>query len=313
MDPRLATAGTQPAAIAPLSLRGDEGRLPFPLNRLVNLWWPLKLRILTNPMAWRVFAGVCRRIGWNESRLGWYTASNGPYAGIRLHASHVNLLWLPMGGYEPWVTMLLIRLLTDPKWGCAGKEIWDVGAYRGYFALLCRRYSSGRVTCFEPDPANRQELLLHLRENPRLSAEIDVVPSAVTDKDEPVEFISREAGLESQVKCAGVRLHEGESGGAKSTSVPGVRLDSLLQQGRPAPGLVKIDVEGAEALAIQGAADLIRKHWPVFLVEIHNEEAYHASLMLLKNAGYTIFWLDGKYLRQLPRAITYGHIVALHA
>src|ERR1700736_2239403 len=130
---------------------GANNGLPFALASLVSLPFPLKRRILTTPSLWRFYRGICRRLGWNERRLGWYAANNGPYSGIHLHATHLNLLWLPMGGYEPWVSQWLVKLLTEEKWGCRGKDVWDVGAYRGYLSLLCASHGQGHVVSFEPD------------------------------------------------------------------------------------------------------------------------------------------------------------------
>jgi FkbM family methyltransferase len=296
------------------TLPDNDITLPSTLGPLANLWWPLKVRILTNASAWRLYSGVCRRLGWGETQLGWYAASNGPYAGIRLQATHVNLLWLPLGGYEPWVSRLLVHLLTEEKWGCVGRDVWDVGAYRGYFSLLCSKYGSGRVICFEPDPFNRQALTTHLRQNPQLSTRIEIVSAAVTDADGPVEFVSREVGLESQIKCQGVRLYGAASGNAELTTIMGVRLDSFLEQGRPAPGLVKLDVEGAETVALRRATELMTRYRPLILLEIHNEEAYHACTALLHQSGYDIFWVRGGRLKELPRRpISYGHVLACSA
>jgi FkbM family methyltransferase len=292
------------------TLPDSDMTLPFLLRRLTNLWWPLKIRILTKPAAWRMYSSVCRRLGWNETRLGWYAASNGPYAGIRLQATHVNLLWLLLGGYEPWVTKLLVQLLTEEKWGCAGKDVWDVGAYRGYFSLLCSKYGRGRVICFEPDASNRQALTLHLRRNPHLSTRVEIVPAAVADTDGLVEFLRREVGLESQIKCTGVRLYDVGSQVEDLTTITGLRLDSLLEQGRPAPGLIKIDVEGAETLVLRGATELLRRHRPLVLLEIHNEESYHACMALLKRSGYNMFSIEGGRLRAPEGPITYGHVMA---
>jgi FkbM family methyltransferase len=204
--------------------------------------------------------------------------------------------------------------LTEAKWGCVGRDVWDIGAYRGYFSLLSSKYGSGRVICFEPDLSNRRDLAKHLEQNPTFSTRVEIVPAAVTDTDGPVEFLSRVVGLESQVNCAGVRLYNAGFDGAALATIVGVRLDSILEQGRRAPGLIKIDVEGAEALVLRGATELLRKHRPLVLLEIHNEEAYDACHVLLQRAGYDLFWLTGGRLKKLPKhPIAYGHLVACSA
>jgi Methyltransferase FkbM domain len=49
----------------------------------------------------------------------------------------------------------------------------------------------------------------------------------------------------------------------RTVTVPGMRLDGL----ELAPGLIKIDVEGAEHLVIEGLWQTIARHRPVILVE----------------------------------------------
>jgi FkbM family methyltransferase len=54
-------------------------------------------------------------------------------------------------------------------------------------------------------------------------------------------------------------------------SVPRFTLDSLLLGGQDgaAPMLLKIDVEGAELLALRGAAELLKRRRPTLLVSVH--------------------------------------------
>ena len=48
-------------------------------------------------------------------------------------------------------------------------------------------------------------------------------------------------------------------------------LDSLYESGKiNAPNLMKIDIEGAEYLALRGAKKIINKFKPILLMEIHS-------------------------------------------
>lgn len=60
---------------------------------------------------------------------------------------------------------------------------------------------------------------------------------------------------------------------SSAEGIPKYSLDNLLQdldlKGRPL--MVKVDVEGAELLVLQGARQILRRHRPVLLVEVHPE------------------------------------------
>lgn len=285
--------------------------LPPALASIVSLPWPLKRKILTTPSLWRIYRGICLRLGWNAARLGWYTANNGPYSGIRLHATHINLLWAPVGGYEPWVSRWLVKLLTERRWGCFAKDVWDVGAYRGYLSLLCSKYGQGQIVSFEPDETNRAQLMMHMRANPTLSSRIEVLPVAASNTDGFIDFLSREVGLVSQGKLPGVQIYE-DGGTANLTRVRSVRLDSLIDEGRRVPGLVKIDVEGAETLTLLGARTLLNTGRPVVLLETHGQTAYESCTELLKQCRYKLSFINGDRLRELPGCpMSYGHVLAI--
>src|SRR5438270_7996223 len=97
------------------------------MRYLVSAPWPMKRWIASHAFPWRLYSAICRRVEWDVSSLGWYMATNGPYAGIHLQATHTNHLCIPMGTYEAWISTWLVRLLTERKWGCSDKDVWDVG------------------------------------------------------------------------------------------------------------------------------------------------------------------------------------------
>jgi hypothetical protein len=92
--------------------------------------------------------------------------------------------------------------------------------------------------------------------------------------------------------------------------VPSWRLDSL-RASRRAPSVIKIDVEGAEALVLRGAAAVLKHDRPIVIVEIHNADAGRASLKLLRDAGYQCEQLNESG-QPVPvgAELAYGHVVA---
>ena len=292
----------------------EPGRLSWPVRALVRLPWGLKRRILSNPTAWRVYAALCRRLGWNENALGVHRASNGPFAGIAVRATHTNHLWAPMGGYEPDVSDWAARAFANPAWFGANRDIYDVGAYVGLMALFFARYAD-RVAAFEPSPANREALQKNLNLNLTLAGKIDVFPVAVSDRIGSVEMTSAGLQATNQLKTEGVRLWE-DAEALPVTPTETKPLDALLDEavnGRPwRPGFIKIDVEGAEALVLAGATETLRRFRPSLLIETHNEEACDAVFDALRGSDYAVFRFESGRLRSGgPWSGGYGHVAAL--
>ena len=51
-------------------------------------------------------------------------------------------------------------------------------------------------------------------------------------------------------------------------------------------GLVKIDVEGAEGFVLDGSLEMIMKHRPILMIEIHSVEAMNHVYHALDRVGY---------------------------
>jgi hypothetical protein len=78
-----------------------------------------------------------------------------------------------------------------------------------------------------------------------------------------------------------------------------VRLDDLLLVSRE-PKLVKIDVEGAEAMALRGARALLRDARPVLYCEVGEEQNTEVTC-ILREAGYVLFDGDCRAAQRVPR------------
>jgi FkbM family methyltransferase len=147
-----------------------------------------------------------------------------------------------------------------------------------------------------------------------VAARIEVVPAAISDVDGEAELLAGDAGAEGQIASRGVQLWHDPHQGARAVTVKTIRLDSLLGEGRPGPGLLKIDVEGAEVLVLAGAHHLLRHSRPAIVLEVHNQDAYRACVDLLKAARYVVREIVGRHLRDLnDEAISYGHLLAMPA
>jgi len=136
----------------------------------------------------------------------------------------------------------------------------DCGAYDGDTIVEFRRATGDRfreLIAFEPDPQNFTALKSAVNEDPR----VRLHPYATGARRETVRFTL--SGTGSRVSPTG------------TCEIQVVRLDEALD--RVAPTFVKMDIEGSEPDAIEGARKLISRYRPKMAVCV-----YHAPDHLWK-------------------------------
>lgn len=124
--------------------------------------------------------------------------------------------------------------------------MYDVGVCVGLVALHAADRCN--VIGFEPDPAFRQRVERNLQLNPGLS--VTVMPYAISDADGTAVLYTDGAGGNSP----SLRHQRGEK---QAVDVMARSIDSLVEEGLPAPTVIKLDIEGAELPALQGARQLL--------------------------------------------------------
>lgn len=138
---------------------------------------------------------------------------------------------------------------------------FDIGACIGF--LTIHAYKKGaKVVAFEPDQRHRNRLQNNLYLNN--ISNVSVISWAVSDKFGQIELYSD--GLDSS--SPGFIPMERRN----STIVNTDTIDSALKRNEiPYPDLIKIDIEGAEFLAIMGMKNLIEGDRPPrnIYIEIH--------------------------------------------
>jgi len=153
-----------------------------------------------------------------------------------------------------------------------GDVVWDVGANVGLFTFAAAGLAgpSGRVVAIEPDLWVVSLLRRSAKANSNRLAHVDVLPVAVSDGLDVKTFhIARRGRSANFLEGFGLT----DAGGSREIQwVPTVTLDWLLER-FPAPQVLKIDVEGAEALVLRGARRTLSEIRPVVLCEVAAENA----------------------------------------
>jgi len=130
-------------------------------------------------------------------------------------------------------------------------------------------------------------------ESSGLGEGITVVSAAVVDVERPVKFLVGVSG--------GMGKAEGSAGRQQlpykeSIEVQGISLDQFVfEKDNPPPGLVKIDIEGGEVLALPGMRRVLHECHPIIFLELHGPEAAQISWKELVSAGYRICRIQRGY------------------
>lgn len=182
-----------------------------------------------------------------------------------------------------------------------GAVVWDIGAHCGYTALLesAATGDAGRVFAFEPNPRNRRLLELHLRWN--RAANATVLPYAMSGADGEMSF-----GWDESQRASSIASHLGGSG----WKVPVRHVDGLISSGTlPPPDFLKIDVEGAEADLLRGAAQLLSSDRPLAIVlSTHTAELHDSCCATLRAAGFSIVETDAVALARAEGWASLGDV-----
>jgi FkbM family methyltransferase len=207
------------------------------------------------------------------------------------------------GLYERAYLMGLMTLIAPADRGV----VLDIGANIGNHSLFFARHFE-RVIAFEPNPV----VNLILRAN-CLHARVDnveVVDVALSDSNGTARFVEPfdNSGGASLMGTA-------RNGPSREWQVSTVRGDDFLKDCSARVALVKVDVEGAEALVLAGMIGVLTRDHPLVVFESHSRHEAETVAAILRGVDYAHYYAidrrDAGPLVGLPRRI--GRRLALGA
>ena len=157
------------------------------------------------------------------------------------------------GEYEPTTTWVFRELLSE------GDVVVDAGAHWGYFTLLASRLSGarGHVFAFEPHPRNYTILTKNILANGLDN--ITAIQKAVSDQTGTVSLNTSRTTVGHSIFAVPPQPRmDGEA--EMKIAVEAISLDAFFSGTAIQPKLVKIDIEGAESLALAGMHNLISRN-----------------------------------------------------
>lgn len=156
-------------------------------------------------------------------------------------------------------------------------DLLDIGSHIGYYSVLLSPCVE-RVFAFEPDARNHP----YLREALAGLGAAELIDAAVSDEEGVCYFSDSE---ESSVS----HLTKQNTGRQVRTTT----VDAFVERRGLRPAAIKIDIEGYDILALQGARKCAEQFHPIFLAEYNQEENRPNSWKLLEeflaDTNYGVF------------------------
>ena len=79
----------------------------------------------------------------------------------------------------------------------------------------------------------------------------------------------------------------------QSIKVKTIKLDYYCSQTNIVPNVIKIDVEGAEIMVLEGAEKLLNECNAVWIISTHSSELFDECKNLMMEYGYVVKTLEG--------------------
>jgi len=157
--------------------------------------------------------------------------------------------------------------------------VWDVGANCGLFSYLMAQAPKVKQIVFcEPNDHMFKMCCDALLAYPKASG-LNVALSHTSGEADLV--------VPAGASTLGSLNPEELAAAATRSRVRCVTGDALIEQGLPAPDVIKIDTEGHELSVLHGLAETIRKHQPTIFLE--NLNFSEADIVCLLSATYEVF------------------------
>jgi FkbM family methyltransferase len=190
-----------------------------------------------------------------------------------------------------------------------GGTFFDVGAHYGWLSMIAAQQAgpSATIVAFEASPVLSRIASFHKKVN-RLS-QMEVIEKAVSHRSEeglPFFLINEGLSFRNSLMIGAAGTPYLATDAKMQIQVPGITIDKFVASSGVVPDLIKVDVEGAELLVLQGAREVLATHHPDIILGVHpfwlpDADSIGQILELLRSLQYEItdenvVPFDGSYL-----------------
>jgi FkbM family methyltransferase len=236
-----------------------------------------------SPRFWRRLVRALQRSAVYDRASRTVTVQHGPLRGMRKYGPFCESDFaFALGRFEPEVSEALRRHAR------LGMTALDLGANAGHLTLLLAHLvgRNGQVHAFEPVPEDAR----CLEETTRINAlpNVTVHAAAVADRTGSAELAVAGA-FDGAARLVELATQNGAATDRRVIRVPVTTLDDFCaREGLERVDLVKMDIEGAERLALAGMEAVLARHRPVLVAELWGAESIAAVPPWLEARGYRV-------------------------
>ena len=202
--------------------------------------------------------------------------------------SSVHGCWA--GIYEPSIRGVFERLVKPHS------VVFDIGAHVGFYTLLASVLvgSEGKVVAFEPLPQNLSYLKEHITINGINN--VTVIDAAVANYCGETFF-----QIAPDSSMGRINTSEGD------IKITVCTLDHMISSHQiTTPDLIKMDIEGAEMLALEGANALLSEARPTILLSTHGDDIRERCCDYLVSLGYQLRPIGAESLHETRDIIAFN-------
>ncbi|MBS1741641.1 MAG: FkbM family methyltransferase [Bacteroidetes bacterium] len=196
-----------------------------------------------------------------------------------------------------------------------GDTVIELGAHIGYISLYYSKLAgpNGKLFVFEPGANNLPYTRFNLGHSKIKN--IELIEKAVSDENGTATFYLENITGQSNSLVKDYRVTKKIQSKTftelqkNAVEVETIRLDDFVQQRNiKKVDFIKIDIEGAEYLAIKGMQHILDEMKPTMMIEV--TENHEALFNMLKQKGYVIIDEFSKIVNDLPSF--YGNLFCVY-
>ena len=167
-----------------------------------------------------------------------------------------------------------------------GDVVLDLGACWGDTALYfaCKTGEQGKVYSFEFIPDNIKLFNMNIPLNPKLIKQIELIQNPVSNKSgDKIYFTDNGPGSRIEFEP-----FDGQTGQATTISID----DFVKNNSIPKVDFIKMDIEGAEPIALEGAIETIKRFKPKLAIAIYHSMEDFVNIpywIMGLNLGYKLY------------------------
>lgn len=232
----------------------------------------------------------------NNSVYSYLKSDFAVVQGHKMFLDSKDSLGLSINGiYEPFETELIKKEIKP------GDVVLDIGANIGYYTLIFAKLvgGNGKVYAFEPDPTN----FTLLNKNVEINGyeNVVLVPKAVSNRSGKLKLYLSETNKGDH------RIYNSYDG-RKFVEIEGVKLDEYFKDYSGKIDLIKMDIQGAESIALQGMSELLKKNksvkilsefCPLYLKGAGTEPSEYLKLLL--EHGFKLYEINERKKKIEPK------------